>query len=147
MTKFLVSASAAAFALCSVAMAGDKSDAPLLTQPMKFGDQAMTCQQLTEEVGNMETILGGSPAEGLMDGEQVAAIGTNLAQRAAISAGAGGAAVGAIGQVGGLLGGKSKKKKAQEAEQKSIAEKRWIYLVGMYQGRDCDHAAAESTAQ
>lgn len=142
MKKIALATLAAAIVLPGAALAGKDDDKPLLTQPMKFGDQAMTCHQLVTEVNSMETILGGSPAEGLMDGEQMAAIGTGLAQRAALSAGAGGAAFGAIGQVGGLLGRGSKKKKEQEAQQQMIAEKRWIYLVGMYQGRNCDAVIA-----
>ncbi len=150
MKKIALAALAAAIAMGGVANAAKKDDdeKPMLTQPIKFGDQAMTCQQLIGEVNSMETILGGSPAEGLMDGEQMASIGTGLAQRAALSAGGGGAAFGAIGQVGGLLGRSSKKKKEREAQQRMIAEKRWIYLVGLYQGRNCDaEIAAAATAQ
>ena len=118
------------------AHAGD-DEAPALTQPMKFGDAAMSCTQLVEEVGAMETVLGGNPSEALMDSEYLANVVTGLAQQAALSAGAG-RAVGAIGQVGGLLGKSSKKKKEREAQQRAIAEKRWLYMVGLYQGKSCD---------
>lgn len=118
-------------------------DAPLLTQPMKFGDQAMTCSQLVDEVGAMEALLGGDPSQSFMDGEYLANAGTGLAQQAALTAGAG-RAVGAIGQVGGLLGKSSKKKKEQEAAQRAVAEKRWLYLAGLYHGKACDAQAASS---
>lgn len=113
-------------------------DAPLLTQPMKFGDQAMSCPQIVEEIGAMEAVLGGDPSETLMDSEYLANAGTGLAQQAALSAGAGGRAIGAIGQVGGLLGKSSKKKKEREAAQQAIAEKRWLYMAGLYHGKSCD---------
>lgn len=133
-----------AFIAAGAAYAGD-DEAPLLTQPMKFGDAAMSCTQLVEEVGAMEVMLGGNPSEALMDGEHLANVGTGLAQHAALSAGAG-RAVGAIGQVGGLLGKSSKKKKQREAEQRAIAEKRWLYMVGLYQGKSCDAQLAAAAA-
>ena len=136
MKRFIFPAIAAGFAISATALADD--DLPELTQPIKLGDKAMTCSMLLAEVGAMESRLGGDPSADFMDGEQMAGIGTGLAQRAAISAGAGGAAVGAIGKVGGLLGKSSKKKKQREAEQRAIAERRWLYIVGLYQGKDCD---------
>ncbi len=134
-----------AFVAAGAAHAGDDDDAPALTQPMKFGDAAMSCTQIVAEVGAMETVLGGNPSEALMDGEQLANMGTGFAQQAALSAGAG-RAVGAIGQVGGLLGRSSKKKKEREAEQRAIAEKRWLYMVGLYQGKTCDAQLAAAAA-
>lgn len=135
-----------ALALGGAAWAGDEDaqdeELPVLTQPMKMGDARMTCEQIVAESNSMEKILGGSPAGGLMDGEQLANMGTGLAMQGAMYAGAG-RAVGAIGQVGGLLGRSSKKKKEEEALQKAIAEKRWIYMVGLYQGRSCDSATAQ----
>lgn len=121
-------------------------DAAPLTQPMKFGDQAMSCPQLVDEVGAMEALLGGDPSQGLMDGEYLATAGTGLAQQAALSAGAG-RAVGAIGQVGGLLGKSSKKKKEQAAAERAVAEKRWLYVVGLYHGKGCDAQLAASSGQ
>ena len=135
-----------ALALGGSAFAKDEDaqeeELPTLTQPMKMGDARMTCEQIVSESGMMEKILGGSPASGLMDGEQLANVGTSLAMQGAVYAGAGRAA-GAIGQVGGLLGRSSKKKKEEEALQKAIAEKRWIYMVGLYQGRNCDSVTAQ----
>lgn len=130
------------------AHAGD-DELPMLSQPIKFGDAAMNCTQIVEEVASMETRLGGDPSQSLMDGEHAAGIGVGLAQHAALRSGAGGAAVGAIGQVGGLLGRSSKKKKEREAEQRVIAEKRWLYMVGLYQGKSCDTqmAVQESAAE
>lgn len=118
----------------------------MLTQPMKLGDQAMSCSAIVDEVAEMETLLGGSPSAALMDGEQMANLGTGLAQRAALQAGAGGRALGAIGQVGGLLGRSSKKKKEQEALQQAVAEKRWLYMIGLYQGKSCDAQLASADA-
>ena len=71
-------------AASTVGLAAAKDEKlPDLTQPMKFGDQAMSCTQIIDEVGSMEARLGGSPASSMMDGEQMAGVGTNLAQRAA----------------------------------------------------------------
>lgn len=139
MNKMILSAAVAAFALGATAFAleDDAAEEIQITQPMKMGDARMTCDQILTEANNMELVLGGSPAEGMMDSEQLANIGTGLAQNAAIHAGAG-RAVGAIGQVGGLIGRSSKKKKEEEALRKVVAEKRWIYMVGLYQGRNCD---------
>ena len=126
-----------ALAVISAATSYADDEAPPLTQPMKLGDQAMSCAAIVEEVGAMESRLGGDPSQSLMDGEQLAGIGTGFAQRAALSAGAG-RAVGAIGQVGGLLGKSSKKKKEREAAEMIVAEKRWLYMVGLYHGKACD---------
>ncbi len=117
----------------------------LLTQPMKLGDQAMSCPAIIEEVAAMETLIGGNPSQSFMDSEYLANAGTGLAQQAALTAGAG-RAVGAIGQVGGLLGKSSKKKKEQEALQRAVAEKRWLYMVGLYQGKSCDSQISAAQA-
>ena len=133
MRKAFVASIALAVISAATAYADDK--APPLTQPMKLGDQAMSCAAIVEEA--MESRLGGDPSQSLMDGEQLAGIGTGFAQRAALSAGAG-RAVGAIGQVGGLLGKSSKKKKEREAAEMIVAEKRWLYMIGLYHGKACD---------
>lgn len=137
----------AGFAMMSAAAMAADDNMPELTQPMKLGDQAMSCPSIVNEVASLELRLGGNPAQSMMDGEQMAGIGTGLAQRAAISAGAGGAAVGAIGKVGGLLGRSSKKKKEHEAQQRAIAEKRWLYMVGLYQGKSCDEKLSAMEAE
>ena len=136
--RIVTAALASVVMISGIAHADDDNALEPLTQPIIFGDAAMTCLQIVEEIAGMETRLGGDPSQSFMDGEQLAGIGTGFAQRTAISAGAGGAAVGAIGKVGGLLGKSSKKKKRKEAEQRAIAEKRWLYMAGLYQGRSCD---------
>lgn len=130
---------AGAMALILGGIAHAEDPAPL-TQPMKMGDTAMACDALLAEAQEMETRLGGSPAGGLMDSEYATNMGTSLAQQAAIRGGAGQAA-GAIGAVGGILGRRAKAKKEEAARQMAIAEKRWIYMVGLYQGRACDAPA------
>jgi hypothetical protein len=134
--KVLITAAAASLALAGSAIADEK---PIVTSIMKMGDAGMSCSALLGEAQAMETIMGGTP-EGL-DNEYLANVGTGLAQQAAIMGGAGRAA-GAIGQVGGLLGKSSKKKKEQDVVQKALAEKRWLYIVGIYQGRACDAQGA-----
>jgi hypothetical protein len=148
MKKLILASAATAVCFGSAALAkkDDPAEDIILTQPMKMGDARLTCDQLIDEAANMEVVLGGSPADGLMDGEHMANIGTGLAQHAALRAG-GGVAASAIGQVGGLLGRSSKKKKEEEAMRKAIAEKRWIYMVGLYEGRDCDSQPAAAVAE
>lgn len=134
MKKLILGLTAATLGLVS---ATAYADTPAVTQPMQMGDVRLSCDALIGEANAMETILGGSPAAGLMDSEYMANVGTGLAQQAAIRGGAGQAA-GAIGAVGGLIGKRAKRKKAEEAAQKALAEKRWIYVVGLYQGKNCD---------
>lgn len=136
-TKLLSTMSAVLMTVGAVASAADPTT---LTQPMKMGDTRLTCDELIVEANAMETVLGGSPAGGLMDGEYATSMGTSLAQQAAIRGGAGQAA-GAIGAVGGLLGRRAKSKKEEAARQMAIAEKRWIYMVGLYEGRGCNAPA------
>ena len=64
----------AVLAFIAAGAAHAEDDAPLLTQPMKFGDAAMSCSQIVAEVGAMETVLGGNPSEALMDGEHLASV-------------------------------------------------------------------------
>ena len=133
-TILISAASMAAFGVFALTNAtADDTSHIEITQPMKMGDSRMTCEQIIVEANNMEMVLGGSPASGLMDGEQMASIGTGLAQNAALYGGA-------------LLGRSSKKKKEEEAARKVIAEKRWIYMVGMYEGRNCDAVPAAAAA-
>lgn len=121
----LVILTAAAVAMGAAAHAADTVK---LTQVMIASDAAMTCDELLAETGAMEGILGGSPHADLLAGNYTA-----IAQRTAVMGGAGRAA-GAIGAVGG---GKASKKKLRV-----IAEKRWIYLTGLYEGRNCAAAPA-----
>ncbi|MEX6632738.1 hypothetical protein [Hyphococcus lacteus] len=144
MKKLLIATVTLTAILSGSAFAGDDASEIVITQPMKMGDARLSCDAIIQEANNMETVLGGSPASGLMDGEQLASMGTSLAQQAIIRSGAGGKALGAVGQVGGLLGRSSKKKKEAEALRKAVAEKRWIYMVGLYEGRNCDAAPVET---
>lgn len=144
MKKLLIATATLTTILSGSAFAGDDASDIAITQPMKMGDARLSCDAIIQEANNMETVLGGSPASGLMDGEQLASMGTSLAQQAIIRSGAGGKALGAVGQVGGLLGRSSKKKKEEEAMRKAVAEKRWIYMVGLYEGRNCDAAPVET---
>ena len=138
MKKSILTTAALAMALSSAAMADDK----IAIQPMKMGDVRMSCDDLIAEASAMEAVIGGSPAGGLMEDGQAVAMGTSAAQQLAFQAGAGRAG-GAIGAVGGLLGKRAKAKAEEEAAQKALAEKRWIYVVGLYQGRNCDATPAE----
>lgn len=112
-----------------------------VVQPMQMGDARLSCEQLIEQTQQAEAIIGGAPAGGILGSEQVANVGTGLAQRAVSAAGAG-QAVGALGVVGGAFKGMSKKKKKQQAAEKAAAEKRWFYVVGLYQGNSCDSQPA-----
>ena len=121
------------------------AEAPAVpAQPMSMGDARLSCDALINEARQMETLLGGTPDTGL-NGAELAAVGTSVAQHAALQAGAGRAfgAAGAIGgQVGGMFSRASKRKREEQAAQRAIAEKRWFYVVGLYQGRNCDNQPA-----
>lgn len=119
MTKLMILAAAAV----AIGAAAQAADTVKLTQVMTANDAAMSCDELVSEAGAMEGILGGSPHAGLLAGNTTA-----IAQRTAVMGGAGRAA-GVIGAVGGA---KTSKKKLR-----MIAEKRWIYLTGLYEGRNC----------
>ena len=125
----------------AVAKKGDDDMPPV--QPIKMGDAAMSCQQLAGEADAMQEVLGRNPAEGY----DMAGLGTSLAAQGAVYAGAGRAVPG-IGQVGGLLAARGQKKKERLMEQQAAAEKRWFYVAGLYQGRNCDAqlAAAANAA-
>ena len=148
MKRVSLALAAISVTLSASAIAGDNDgQSAEFVQPIQFGDRAMSCNQIGAEVVNAEVRLGGSPADGLMSGEAAVNLGTGLAQQAALVGGAGGGAVAAIGRVGGILGSGKKKRKAKEAEQRAIAEKRWLYLVGLYHGRGCDTPAAANGAE
>ena len=63
---------------------------------------------------------------------------TGLAMEGALRSGAADAIPG-IGAVGGLFGRAARARAEQEEARRQIAERRWYYLNGLYQGRDCDN--------
>ena len=105
-------------------------------QPMQLGDAQYTCDQLITEAGTMEEQIGGQPSGAALGGAAVG-IGTDLAIRAG-----GYQAARAIGMFGGALSGAMERKKQAEEERKQLSERRWFYMVGLYQGNGCDQPQA-----
>ncbi len=120
-------------ALSMMTVSVHAADEEKLTQPMQMGDVRMSCDALVSEASAMEQIIGGSPEGSILASDAATGIATELAVRSGAYK-----AVGAIGAVGGVFKGIGNRKKKEREEQKKIAEQRWYYVVGLYQGRQCD---------
>ncbi|MCW5725388.1 MAG: hypothetical protein KIS81_10605 [Maricaulaceae bacterium] len=114
-------------------------------QVIRLGDSAMTCQQIIGEAAEASDILGGSPEGGVFGSEQAVNTATALGQHAALHAGAGRAIPG-IGAVGGMLGRAARARQEQEEARRQVAERRWYFLNGLYEGRRCDDVLAQEAA-
>jgi hypothetical protein len=121
--------------------AGWAEDSARVTQPMKMGDARFSCDNLIAEATSMEQIMGGTPQGSILGSDQAMGLATDAAMRAG-----GYRAAGAMGTVGSVFKGFGKRKKREQAEQKKIAELRWYYMVGLYQGMDCDSAPVAEPA-
>lgn len=107
-------------------------------EPMQLNDPLYNCEQLLQEAGVMEDTLGAAPAGGAFAADAAIGLGTDLALRAG---GAGAAkALGALGGFGGLARGAMERQQQAEEERKALAEKRWFYLAGLYEGKACNQA-------
>ena len=118
------------------------------SQVILMGDSAMNCREIIISANEASGILGGVPEAGLFGSEAAVNTMTSIAMEGALRSGAARAIPG-IGAVGGLFGRAAREREEREAERRSIAERRWYYLNGLYQGRDCDavlRREAEMTA-
>lgn len=129
--KLIVTA-AALLGLASAAQAQE-------SQVILMGDTAMTCREIIVAANEQSEILGGVPEAGLFASEAAVNTMTSLAVEGALRSGAARAVPG-IGAVGGLFGRAAREREEREAERRGIAERRWYYLNGLYQGRDCEMA-------
>ncbi|PHR62736.1 MAG: hypothetical protein COA47_02300 [Robiginitomaculum sp.] len=141
-TKMILSAALVGLMTTSSAMAED----PAAIEPITLGDSRMTCDALVGEANAMQTILGGAPEGGVFGSERMVDIGTGLAAGGLVHSGAinalGGRAAGAIGFLGRAAKASAKRKEEAAAARKESALRRWYYIVGLYQGKDCDNQPA-----
>ena len=126
-----------ALTMTSTAIADDKDI--VVGNPMQLGDEAMSCEALVTEAGNMQAALGGAP-DGSLLGSQVA---TSLATEAAVRSGM---ASKMGGKVGGAMKMFGKKKKKKAAAKRVRATGRYFYIAGLYAGKQCGMAKAEPAA-
>ncbi|MDQ7018717.1 MAG: hypothetical protein Q9M33_06085 [Robiginitomaculum sp.] len=138
-------------ALASTAEARkNKKPLPQPVQPIVLGDTRMNCDQLATEANAMQTILGGAPEAGMFGGEMAARIGETAISQGLLHSGMagkmGGRAGGAISLLGRAAKDSGKRRAEAEAARKESAQKRWYYIVGLYQGGRCDQAPAPVAA-
>lgn len=107
------------------------------SQVILMGDTAMNCREIIFAANEQSEILGGVPEAGLFASEAAVNTMTSLAVEGALRSGAARAVPG-IGAVGGLFGRAAREREEREAARRDIAERRWYYLNGLYQGRDCE---------
>ncbi len=138
-------------ALASTAEAKkNKAPLPQPVQPIVLGDARLGCDQLASEANTMQTILGGAPEGGVFGGTMAARIGETAISQGILHSGLasklGGRAGGAVSLLGQAAKSSGKRRAAAEAARKESAQKRWYYIVGLYQGNRCDQAPAPSSA-
>ncbi|MGY6662788.1 MAG: hypothetical protein ACXIVO_10755 [Glycocaulis sp.] len=122
-------------------------------QVIRMGDSALSCREIVLEANAASEVLGGAPEGGIFDSTYATEAATGIAQHAALMSGAGRAIPG-IGAVGGMMRQRAQQREAELAAQRAIAEKRWYWLSGLYEGGQCDsvlraeaQAAAAAAAQ
>ena len=114
------------------------AEAQMQSQVILMGDTSMTCRDVIIAANEQSEILGGVPEAGLFGSEAAINSMTSLAMQGALRSGAADAIPG-IGAVGGLFGRAARARAEQEEARRQVAERRWYYLNGLYQGRDCDN--------
>lgn len=115
------------------------------SQVILLGDSGMSCSQIIVAASETTEILGGAPEGGVFASEEAINTATSLAMQGAIHSGIGRAIPG-IGAVGGLLGRAARARREEEEARQQIAERRWYYLNGLYEGRMCDDVLRQEAA-
>lgn len=135
--------------IAAVCLLASGAAAAQQSQVILLGDSAMTCPEIVVAANEATDILGGAPEGGVFASEQAINAATGLAMQGALHSGVGRAIPG-IGAVGGMLGRAAQRRREEEEARQVIAERRWYYLNGLYEGRDCDtvlRREAEAAAQ
>ncbi len=101
----------------------------------------MSCLEVVDALNAESEVLGGAPERGLISNDQVVNLGTNVGQRLALDSGHGNLSVG-LGIAGRALGRRERQREAEAAAVREEATRRWYYLSGIYDGRDCDSLIA-----
>lgn len=135
--------------IAAVCLLASGAAAAQQSQVILLGDSAMTCPEIVVAANEATEILGGAPEGGVFASEQAINAATGLAMQGALHSGVGRAIPG-IGAVGGMLGRAAQRRREEEEARQVVAERRWYYLNGLYEGRECDvvlRRAAEAAAQ
>jgi hypothetical protein len=144
--KFSTLVTSTALATMMIAGSAMAQDTPAPIEPISLGDNRLSCDALVVEAKAMQTILGGAPEGGIFGSERAMEVGTSLAMEGAIRSGLGGRAAGAVGFLGRAAKAAGKRKAEAEAARRQSALRRWYYVVGLYQGKDCDHQPVAAPA-
>lgn len=123
--------------IAAVSLLASGAAAAQQSQVILMGDTAMTCQEIVVAANEVTAILGGAPEGGVFASEQAINAATGLAMQGAIQSGIGRAVPG-IGAVGGMLGRAAQRRREEEEARQVVAERRWYFLNGLYEGRVCD---------
>lgn len=111
-------------------------------QVIRLGDESLSCEAIVAQADEAVAIMGAAPAGGVLGSSAAVNAATSAAVQTAIVSGAGRSIPG-IGLAGNMLGAAARRREEQQAAERALAEKRWFYLNGLYQGRNC---TAESAA-
>ncbi len=109
---------------------------------IRVGDNALTCQQIVAEAGQLSQTLGGAPEGGVFSSEQAISAATSVGIQAAMMSGAGSIIPG-VGLLGNALGAAARRDRERREAERVVARQRWYYLNGVYSGRDCDRLLAQ----
>lgn len=135
--------------IAAVCLLGTGAAAAQQSQVILLGDSAMSCGEIIVAANEATEILGGAPEGGVFASEQAINAATGLAMQGALHSGLGRAIPG-MGAVGGMLGRAAQRRREEEEARQELAERRWYYLNGLYEGRMCDDVLrreAEMAAQ
>ena len=97
----------------------------------------LACLEVVDALNAQSEILGGAPERGLISNDQAMNLATNIGQRLARDAGNSDLATG-LGIAGRIAGQAMRSQESQDAAEREAATRRWYYLSGIYDGRDCD---------
>jgi hypothetical protein len=117
------------FAFTAAPVIAEESDVIHVTQP---GDGKMSCQQITDEISAMETVIETSKSS--QSKSDMAGIGASIAGHFAGWAGGGIGAAVATNGANAVIG----KNKQSAEERMKAAEQRRTMLMGIYAGKGCD---------
>lgn len=112
-------------------------------QIIRLGDEAMNCEAIVAQANEATTVMGAAPVGGVFGSSAAVNAATSVAVQSAIVSGAGRAIPG-LGFAGNMLGAAARRREEEQAAARATAERRWYYLNGLYQGRNC---ASQPAAQ
>lgn len=143
--------SAAALVVAGCATDGEAGAASAASSGQQGGgviERDMTqlaCLEIVDVLNAQSEILGGAPERGLISNDQAMNLATNIGQRLARDAGNSDLATG-LGIAGRIAGQAMRSRESQDAAEREAATRRWYYLSGIYDGRDCDSLIAAEMA-